>query len=925
MPTPLSDFPGSSWQRLSPESQSQLRGHCQAFDEAWQQGRQPELSEFLRADSPAERSALLFELLCVDLRHRAGLGSLLPREQYRHRFSEQSGIVDSAFDLLEAGQLTLGPGSQETLDAAPPFQPDSEVTLVESANRIDNFETTQLGDQFAKSTDPKTPPASQDEFETQEVPVSFTQSKSTPSTSVPSGRSATSPVGAQETLVEAHGSTGPRPTTASTSRRPSDVPHVLGDYELLEELGRGGMGIVYRAKQRSVNRLVALKVIRPDRLASMSLSNQKKTVDRFRIEAEAAARINHDNLVTVYEVGCDQGMHYFSMRFVEGVSLSEAIRVNPAENRLAAEWLEPICRAVEAVHRQGILHRDLKPQNILLEHATGRSLLADFGLAKLADDDESAMTQTGDAVGTPAYMSPEQFEDASRLSPAADIYGLGATLYCVLSGRPPFQASSAIQTMKQVLDSDALPLRQLNSAVDRDLETICMKCLDKSPARRYESAAELADELKRYLEGRPILARPVGLGERVARWCRRNPLVASLIGVSFGAVVFGIAALGVSYVRTEAARKRSEESFHEAKSAVNDLFTMVSEERLLNEPGLQEVRRDLLERARGYYERFLERHSKDASLQRELAATMFRMGLIEETLGDPQKALDWLSKARDAQTGHVAAQPDSLADARALSNTLTAMGRVAAQRNKLDDATEHFTAAHELRERLIEKSDKPAEKFDLLRLHANARMNLGLVERKRGNFDQARTLYVEAQDQRRKTLPGNPQDRAMRRDLAKGFYNLANLAIDHNDEAALRENIDEAIKRYEELLTENPRDLDDQYLLSLCYRLRADLFAALAQRDSQFMPAAIDDYSKASRIVQKLKDLNPSVTRYHEELIHLLINLGQLFAQQQESEQARAQFQRALSLLEELEKSPGWTKPKSPSLRDVIEAAISQL
>jgi serine/threonine-protein kinase len=612
------------------------------------------------------------------------------------------------------------------------------------------------------------------------------------------------------------------------------------------------------------------------------------------------------------------------MRYIEGTSLSEAIRLNPAENRIAAGWMEPICRAVEAVHRQGILHRDLKPQNILLEHATGRSLLADFGLAKLADD-ETAMTQTGDAVGTPAYMSPEQFEDASRIGPAADIYGLGATLYCVLSGRPPFQASSAIQTMKQVLESDAIPLRQLNPAVDRDLETICMKCLDKSPARRYESAAALADELKRYLEGRPILARPVSLPERAARWCRRNPLVASLIGVSFAAVVFGVVALGVSNVRTEAARKRSEESFTEAKSAVNDLFTLVSEERLLNEPGLQEVRRDLLERARGYYERFLERRANDPALQFELAATKYRMGLIEEALGEPQKALDWFAKARDWQKARVAAQPDSLIDARALSNTLTAMGRIDAQRNKLDEATENFTAAEKLRERLLEKTDKAADKFDLLRLHANCRMNLGLVARRRGNLDLARTLFLEAQDQRRKALPTNPQDRAMRRDLAKGFYNLANLAIETDDAAALRENIDEAIKRYEELLAENPRDIDDQYLLGLCYRLRADLFAAQAQQDPQFMPAAIDDYSKASRIVQKLKDLNPSITRYHEELVSLLINLGQLFAQQREFDQARTQYQRALALIDEWAKSSDGKDSKGPSQRLMIEAAIAQL
>lgn len=957
MSTQLSHFPGSSWRNLSPESQRLLSDRCQEFDKAWQQGPAPDLSEFWKAESAAERSSLLFELLCVDLRHRAAQGTLPPRDQYRHRFAEQSSIIDSAFDLLEKGQLTLGPGSdetmdvavsfqpsnseetmdvavsfqpsnsEETMDVAVSFQPSSEATLPELPRHDDRSKTTMAGDQAAQSVDRSNQSPSPGDSETLAVPVSFVSPHMAPSTSGPAGRSATAPVGALETAIEPRGSASTVPTSTSnrsSSRRSSETPKVLGDYELLEELGRGGMGIVYRAKQRSVNRLVALKVIRPDRLASMSLSNQRKTIDRFRLEAEAAARINHDNLVTVYEVGCDAGMHYFSMRFVEGSSLSDAIREHPAENRRAAEWLEPICRAVEAVHRQGILHRDLKPQNILLEQSTGRSLLADFGLAKLADD-ETAMTQTGDAVGTPAYMSPEQFEDASRIGAAADIYGLGATLYCVLSGRPPFQASSAIQTMKQVLETEAIPLRQLNPAVDRDLETICMKCLDKSPARRYESSAALADELKRYLEGRPILARPVSPPERAVRWCRRNPLVASLIGVSFAAVLFGVIALGVSNVRTEAARKRSEESFHEAKSAVNELFTLVSEERLLNEPGMQQVRRDLLERARGYYERFLDRHANNPTLQTELAATKFRMGLIEETLGEPQKALEWFASARDSQKAQAAAQPDSLDAARALSNTLTAIGRVAAQRNKLDEAAENFTAAETLRERLIENSTKANEKFDHLRLHANSRMNLGLVERKRGNLDQARKLFLEAQDKRRKALPTNPQDRAMRRDLAKGYYNLANLAIDHNDEAALRENIDEAIKRYEELLTENPRDLDDQYLLSLCYRLRADLFAALAPQDSQFMPAAIDDYSKASRIVQKLFDLNPSVAKYHEELVRLLINLGQLFAQQKEFDQARAQYQHALKLTEELEKSPGGSASLGSSLREVIEPALKQL
>ncbi len=743
--------------------------------------------------------------------------------------------------------------------------------------------------------------------------------------SVTTGRSATAPVAEQETLIEPPGGSGTQPTAAVKAHKRFDIPQLLGDYELLEELGRGGMGIVYRARQRSVNRLVALKVIRPDRLASMNKATKQKIIERFRTEAEAAARITHDNLVTVYEVGCEAGCHFFSMRYVEGNSLSDKTRKNPADNRQAAEWIEPVCRAVDAVHRNGILHRDLKPQNILFENATGRTLLADFGLAKLADDDDG-MTQTGDAVGTPSYMSPEQFEDASSVGVGTDIYGLGATLYCLLSGRPPFQASSAMLTMKQVISTDAVPLRQINPAVDRDLETICMKCLDKSPLRRYESAAALADELKRYLEGRPILARPVSLPEKTIRWCRRNPLVASLIGATTFAVLFGVVALGVSNVRTEAARKRSEESFQEAMSAVNDLFTRVSEERLLNEPGLQTVRRDLLQRAREYYERFLQRRSNDPALKNELAATQFKMGLIVEELESPEAALVWFAKARDQQKAQVAAQPDSVDDARALSNTLMAMGRASMKLGKLDEANEYFGDAEKLRGSLLEKTKDADAKFDLQRLFANCRMNLGLVERQRRNLDQARTLYLEAQDQRQKALPTKLKDRAMRRDLAKGFYNLANLAIDRSDEAALRENIDEAIKRLEELMVENSRDLDDQYLLSLCYRLRADLFAAISPRDPQFGPAAIDDYSNASRIVQRLSDLNPSVTKYLRELVRLSVNLGQLSAQQTMNEDAVAHFRRALELLEQLVKqSPDTLDPQDAALRQTIEAALAQL
>ncbi len=743
-----------------------------------------------------------------------------------------------------------------------------------------------------------------------------------------------------ETAVESAGSATPLKTANKSTRaigqsqtatgptssvNLAEIPQLLGDYVLEDELGRGGMGIVYRARQQSVNRLVALKVIRPDRLASMSKSTKQKVVERFRIEAEAAARINHDNLVTVYEVGCEAGCHYFSMRYVEGTSLSDVVRKNPADNRQAAAWLEPVCRAVEAVHRNQIIHRDLKPQNILLEAASGRTLLADFGLAKFADDEEG-MTQTGDAVGTPAYMSPEQFTDASSVTTATDVYGLGATLYCLLSGKPPFQASSSALTMKQVLEADALPLRQVNPSVDQDLETICMKCLEKSPIRRYGSAAELADELKRYLEGRPILARPISVPERAARWCRRNPASASMIGLTLSAIVVAIVSLSVANVRTEAARKTSEESFQDAMSAVNDFFTRVSEERLLNEPGLQEVRRDLLERARDYYAKFVKRRGNDPSVRAELAAAHFRMGIIVEELDSPDAALDWFRKSRDLEKSLVATQPASTERARALSLAINAMGRASMKLGKLDEAEEHFREAEKLRESLIANTTNSDAKFELLRLHANSRMNLGLVERQRGNLDQTRKLYDEAQDQRRKTLPQKIKDRALRRDLAKGFFNLANLAIDRSDEQALRDNLAESIRLVEALLQEDPRDLDDQYFLSLLYRMRADLSAAVVNQDEKTIAAAEDDYSHAFRILQRLRDLNPSVQKFLRDLAGLATNLGQLSAQQVKNAEALAHFRKARELLQSLDKlTPNGLSARDSELRQTIEATIQAL
>jgi WD40 repeat protein len=294
----------------------------------------------------------------------------------------------------------------------------------------------------------------------------------------------------------------------------------FGDYHLLEEVGRGGMGVVYRARQESLNRTVALKMILTGQLAT------EADVRRFRAEAEAAARLDHPGIVPVYEVGQHEGRQYFTMAFVEGESLAHRLAQGLPAPREAAELTRKVAGAVAYAHVEGVIHRDLKPANILIDKA-GQPRLTDFGLAKRVESDKG-LTATGQILGTPSYMPPEQASGRGAVGPLSDVYSLGAVLYCLLTGRPPFQADNPLDTLMQVVRRDPVPPRQLNAAVPRDLETIALKCLEKDPRRRYPSAQELAADLGRFLKGEPIQARPVGSAERAWRWCQRNPAVAGL-------------------------------------------------------------------------------------------------------------------------------------------------------------------------------------------------------------------------------------------------------------------------------------------------------------------------------------------------------------------------------------------------------------
>ncbi len=528
------------------------------------------------------------------------------------------------------------------------------------------------------------------------------------------------------------------------------------------------MGVVYQARQLSLNRPVALKMIRGGLLADDA------DLRRFQNEAEAVALLDHPGIVPVYEVGEHGGQKYFSMKLVEGGNLAEQLAAFNDDPRGAGSLLAEAAEAVHHAHMRGILHRDLKPANILVD-TEGRPHVTDFGLAKRVEADIE-MTASGVILGTPAYMSPEQATGhRGTITTATDVYGLGAILYALLAGKAPFGGDSVIQTLEAVRTRPPEPPSRINAKVPRDLETICLKCLEKDPRRRYASAQALADDLRSWLDSRPISARRVGMGERAWLWCKRRPAVAVLVAALVLATVGGTAAVIAVQARAntelKAANEREKQRFSLAMDAIKLFHGEVSEDLLMKEKQFEGLRTKLLKGAADFYGRLedLLKGQTDRESCAALGKAYVELAELTGKIGDQRAAL---AVHRKALAVHRALASEPGADfgiKLEVARSLTASGWLERSIGDMAKALESFEQARKLAEEAgTEKGAAQPAKGVLGTVYSM----IGNVLSDTGDPVGARAAYGKALAFRQELADANPSDRDFQRNLAAAHNSI---------------------------------------------------------------------------------------------------------------------------------------------------------
>lgn len=542
---------------------------------------------------------------------------------------------------------------------------------------------------------------------------------------------------------------------------------LFGEFEILHRIGAGGMGIVYQAQRVSDGAVVALKILRQSRA---SLIAER----RFRLEAEVARQINHPNIVRIQGVGRADDRIFLVMDYVDGPSLAELTTETSLSTRRSAQIIRDVALAIQAAHERGIIHRDLKPSNILLVDGH-KPLITDFGVAKQIDHSDTdpgtlaSLTIADQVLGTPAYMSPEQANGRFDVGVATDIYALGVILYSLVIGRPPFVGRNREDTFAQVQHADPAPLRTINRGIERDYETICLKCLRKEPGERYRTAAELADELERFLSGERIVARPESVVQRWRRRAVRHPLMASVVFALAVSLVV-VAGLGVHQWR-EARRQAAlaDESLVRACEAIDEFLSGLTENDELKKPNLAAVRREALRDAAQRYETFYRQNAQHPLVRVKLGTAYFRLGSVYRDLGPQELALEKLTLARDVAAGLAVEFPREPRHRHDWANSLSSIGLIHRSQRQFEEAATELAKSRSLLDDLL-KQDPGHAKY---REHAvQVRLNLSALHLDRHEYADAIAVIEEAIALRLHDVPVERRDAEFGR--VRSFYqNLA--------------------------------------------------------------------------------------------------------------------------------------------------------
>jgi serine/threonine-protein kinase len=703
-------------------------------------------------------------------------------------------------------------------------------------------------------------------------------------------------------------------------------------YEIVGELGRGAMGVVYKARQLGLNRWVALKMVLAGAHASAA------QLARFKIEAEAVAHLQHPNIVQIYDIGEHEGLPYFSLEFVDGPGLANKIHSQPQPPAEAAHLVEMLARAMDYAHKQGIIHRDLKPENVLLT-AEGVPKIGDFGLAKCLESD-SSQTRAGTVMGSPSYMSPEQARgEVQKVGPVADVYALGAILYELLTGRPPFQAATIMQTLRQVTNDEPLPPTRLQPKVPRDLETVCLKCLQKDPTARYARAANLAEDLRRFLCDEPILARPIPAWERLARWCRRNPRVAALLGtVALLLVVVALGSLGAAYrisqekaeaerqrelaelsaaaqkvAREEAdrnaelarqnaaeARKAQTEASKQAQVALGTVYDVVTtaDEKLRTRAEMGPLRKALLQLAMKRLDQISRDAATSGKADRTMGVALQRMGTFYEQVGMTDQQLEVYRRSLDIFNRLIVEQPDE-------------------DWNKFDAAISYDALGETGRE--IEPD--PARLFDYY--SKSLELRRGLVARPQGTtptpYQRRRALAVSYVKLGTLSLEIGQPDRAMAYSLKALQESQAAAAQDPSKADDRRKLLSASHLVLAKACARLAREADARAHLRDCAALRqemvqADALSAYAKQELARVEDALGDleaeggrpaqaleaYRRAQETFAALYQKDPANTEWLWYLGNEAYHLGAVLQSLGHREEAESQFRECLKVRERL-------------------------